>query len=809
MAISPITDEEFLKIANEEGASSLFPFASVLRMIESSGGTNQSAFIDPRLKAGQPIPGNKEGRKFDSRPEKIGYGSMQLTKGTFEDVMPGVDFYSADDATLTRAGFRLLKKAQNADGTIDIQRGKNIYFGTGTDTSHGYSPSTDPKVDAKIRAGVAAVEALKDGKDVTSSLNAVIKTAFDRSTAADPASVKQSTMPGTPAAALLASNQVKAQTAEAESLLKFDPVAAQQKYDEAAKTKADYLQSVLDNQLAGQRRILDKAGMNPYGVFAEAEATFEALRGANSRLRETVADMNYQTKPANDGVLGFLETFARRVAADQNYGKDVKNVNDLQKAASDYQTVITQMQTNASAGTQTLAQAISIDTSARQAGSDALLIDRRVLEVEQKNAGIQQRNAALQLQAERISAQRQIEEVREAGRNQRAQDRLVVEEAKLEARAAESDRDYQLARDKFERSKKDKDDINAWRKIGAEQANRRIDITQKRMESLEKRDRTQENLNQIRQMSEVMRMMKTASAMIGKFGTEDIDTISRVASQLTGTQRSWTPEELEANFPEGSEAHTRMLATLFPSDGMKTLLRNKDVAANLQQLRISGSPSEQEAAKRLQPALAQTEAEIMRARGITTKSLDALEEKEKASRVAKVAELTRETLANAPTSELAFDKNPINIRPMKDWIEVAGGQGGLVTTLKTAGIRPSEISGDAAMVVKLFEAQQAGRTGISAPELLKQLESYYKNLAKMRAAEDVIYKANIPVNGERYLVQTARDKKDYDLATADGLNRYSEHIKRGINWSSKLSGGRGSSLQQVREAEQRRAQDSF
>ena len=61
--ITPITEEEFIKLASEEGVP--LSLAATLYGIESSAGAAKSAYIDPRLKAGK-------GNYANTPAEKIG-----------------------------------------------------------------------------------------------------------------------------------------------------------------------------------------------------------------------------------------------------------------------------------------------------------------------------------------------------------------------------------------------------------------------------------------------------------------------------------------------------------------------------------------------------------------------------------------------------------------------------------------------------------------------------------------------------------------------------------------------------------------
>lgn len=119
--VTPVSPDQIAQMAREENVP--LPLAMAIYAVESSMGNDPTAYLDPRARAG------KNG--MSSKPDKIGWGSMQVTRKTFQEMMPDVDYYSANDEQLARAGMKYLAKAVKPDGSYDLDNVKRWYFGGG------------------------------------------------------------------------------------------------------------------------------------------------------------------------------------------------------------------------------------------------------------------------------------------------------------------------------------------------------------------------------------------------------------------------------------------------------------------------------------------------------------------------------------------------------------------------------------------------------------------------------------------------------------------------------------------------------
>lgn len=766
MALTPITEEEFIKIASEEGIP--LSLASAMWANESSMGNNRAAFIDPRLKAGKK---NSTGT-FSPNADKIGYGSMQVIRPTFESVMPGVDYYSATDADLTRAGMRVLKPAVKADGSFDLQKAKNLYFGKGKDSSFGgFSPSTDPKLDARMKSVIEAVDSydLSAGK----TLREAVAGASNQK--APPPVKSDGTL--TPS---LSTQEAEIKKNQAQELIQFDAGSAQAKFDEAREIKSAELTAILDKQVQAQQKNLDLAEMNPYGAYGQAQETFEALKTANSRLRGVVQDKHFETKPANDGVLGVLELFARKVASDKIYPGAVKEVNDLQKAASDYQQVLSQLMANTAKGAESVSDRIAIDAAASKAGAEALAIDYKAMGIEQKNAQTTVANVRAESAADNRDARTAIAAAQ-------ADQRKTRDEAEQERRwyqtiSQENINNEKLKQsaDRFELTKKTAADKATYSAANLEYKNAQISNLERRMVLDERKADTAEGTARLNQTRLQLGNLKAERALLNDYGTDSLDEITRAANAVLGTTKAkWTKQELDLVVGKDKEMRQK-LRDVLAAGGNPAAARDKDVAGNLQRLQTTGSPADKYAATKLWNSFANEFNVQKKVVGINKFS----SEKELREKEAVAKQYAANAIAGRETPETNFSANPINVRPLAYWLETAGMQGGLIDTLKEAKIEYGKISGDAELITTLTRYQKEGWLPVSNTQLLTQLRDYYQEFAKLRAVDPVIYEANLPVNAEQYQISTTKGER-INLASTAGLVKYVERSKDGMAMMNK------------------------
>lgn len=766
MALTPVTEEEFIQIAREEG----IPLSGAVSMweSESSLGMNRDAFVHPSLKAGKQNGKNSKGEPtyWNAKADKIGWGSMQMTRPTYDGLVPGGDYDNATDADLVRAGMKLLKPAVKSDGTMDMQKAIRLYKGGGKDASFdGYSPSTDPVLLRRMNMVSDAINNAAQNPEASVREIASAAAAKARGMPAPKLNLPDETP--------LMEAQVQQKKSEAESLIEFDPVAAQAKFDEAKEMKAAQLTAILNNQLAGQTRALNLAEMNPYGAYGEAEATFEALKTANGRMRQTVSDAHFQTKPANEGVLGILETFARKIAADENLPQITKETNDLQTAANNYQVVLSNLMKNGAQGSIDFKDQIAIDTASRTAGNDALNIDLKAIGVDQRNAGISARNQAEANRQERAANTLLRQRDQDAYRADKDELTRTARSYEFAAKMAQNDRDFALKEAKYLSGEKTAESRRAFTHEKTKQVSTQIEYLEQKIANDDKRANSQAQLDALNADRITLDNLKKSKEMLGNFGTDNIDEISAAANTVLNNNtpnKKWTMREINGIFK--SKEQKQQLFDVLGAGGDKAVLRNPNVGANILEMAATGSPAEKEAASKLAKDYKTEVDRLARAMPDNPMASDKAKEASAASR----QQLATLYLAGKPTSEINFNANAINVKPLAAWIEIAGMEGGLADTLKAAKIDTTRLAGDAELVTKLLLAQQGGKLPVSPEQLLDQLDSYYKILASTRAKDEVIYKANIPVKDDAYVIETT-NKKQFDLATRAGLLEYVDRVK--------------------------------
>lgn len=412
MAINPISHDEFVSLAVAEGVP--LPLAAAFYGAESDFGRDKDAYISPQQRA---LSG-----RMSRDPGKIGYGSMQIIRDTFNSVMPGADFYGADDATLTRAGLRYLKKAVKADGTYDLDAAKNLYFGSKIDKSFSVESST-----GKIRpAGVGDLPYIPSKHSGVAKKVSTIEMnvrgnlpAGGTLLALATNNVEQSSTGNT-----VADVQAKAQLGESVRLEAVDFAAAAAKRESAVEIKKNELLENEKKIREGQLKVLETFGSNPAGTFAAIERTGKVLQAEQLKLLGLGENLSFKGD-ADPNQVGVLKAALVHFASQYAFKPQQDKVTALMKSASDYNAVISGAQKNIDSAFTPTSTLISIDTAARQAGNDAINLD---IKEAQFNTKIQQMNDAM-LRAEMVQAGRDADRaVREA--------RTVVQNAQTEAQTA-------------------------------------------------------------------------------------------------------------------------------------------------------------------------------------------------------------------------------------------------------------------------------------------------------------------------------------------------------------------------------------
>lgn len=758
--ITPISEEEFIKIAREEGVP--LSLASAFWAIESSAGTDSRAM-----------------RRTDS--DRVGKGSMQLTGMTWKDFgEKGIAFKDATDAQLSRAALKKIARHVRPDGTYDFQAVKNSFFGAGNDAvlakakgQSNYYPARDPRNDAIMRGVIAAIDQSYDGTTSLQKLTLVSKDAaakaFDNSMAASGA-------PGTTASASPAA-ETPASTVD-----KTDWEALRQTQLDAMKAKSAELTTMRDAQLAAANKINDLAGMNPGGVFTEAQATFEALRAAQERVRRNVAAKNYALPTKNSGVAGVLETFVNKVVADQTYDRNVKEVTDLQKAASDYQIILSNMHTNAARGIPSVATQISIDEASRKAGEAATAMD-----LLQSKQDIQ--TARLELSAARAQAV------------------SATQQANTALKEIDSERKEQARREtaRIKREKADQDSMQAsfkWlsqtnappevRRAAAIELDRALN---NRLGTLEEQ-LNDPNTNPIAK-ERLRRDIESTKEQIDIFRNfQYVGSTNDLVDAANEFLRARSPDgKAGAKLTSLKEVKDVILADKTTAGAFRRYVEsNRDpnaaignISARVAEMQVKGTPSEMLVAERVGAAMDKLTMQNLNEQSRAKYGTDwATARKGKLNEFAPnsdkivaamtdAAQLTAsKQMQNIAVKEAAFESDPVNtLHTFPEWVTIISPEG-IGKSLAEAKINPK---GDAQFIGGLLFAQQVGRLSVDAPTLVDQLASFYQKKAALIADDPTLSKLGIRREPSRYIVEEANGKK-YNLANRAQLLQYIERQKR-------------------------------
>lgn len=382
MALIPVTEEDVVRIAAEEGVPLGLAMAVWFR--ETKYGTHSDTTVSPQ----------ERGLRTNTNPDKIGKGSFQVIRGTFNESMPGVDYDTATDQEITRAGMRKIKSSMNVDGTFDPIKVFDDYTGRGIDAESGKRLADDWEIKNKM---------LSIYNNVTNNMS-------EGSSAIELAEQGASAIFNSSGS--VADQAIKSLRDLSNQLQTIDPVAAEQKRQEAQDLSLQQQQTILDEQVARQAKILDDFGTNPAGVYDEIFAVSRALRDANSRLRNTVRDLNYQND-YGDGLGGALLSGLANFGAKLNYDKQVKQVQDLSKSVQEYNAVIQGFQQNAAAATPQLSQFQAMQQEARAAGDAAISLDLTAAQLGQQiartEASLIRQQATTQAEQDRIELARERE----------------------------------------------------------------------------------------------------------------------------------------------------------------------------------------------------------------------------------------------------------------------------------------------------------------------------------------------------------------------------------------------------------------
>lgn len=399
-SLEPITQDEFLQIAQEEGVP--LPIAASLYGIESGFGKNPEAYISAQERADAFNAKQKPGTKARSA-NSFGVGSLQITKPTFGDFMPSVRFEEATDAQLTRAAMRLIKSQEAPDGSYDLQKLKTRFFGPGIDTIGGsdYKPSTNEKVARKFHnimnnvseffepgADLAEVALRQRGEDEP------LSTSF---TAKDPA---------------FGIKVAQEQGAQAKVLSQFDPEAAAKKAQESGTNFFNSLWAASQERIETAQIPLEVAGQNPQGNYLNAELALKTLANAQKRLIQTQADINFEGNYGT-GIGGYLNAVIRNLGAKLQYPERVKQVKDLNAAVQETQANIQTFQNQALSTTPDPNQILQIYQEKRLIENQSLQSDARLAQLQVAEGNLRAREAEAAAREVGRQAQTAVSQARE------------------------------------------------------------------------------------------------------------------------------------------------------------------------------------------------------------------------------------------------------------------------------------------------------------------------------------------------------------------------------------------------------------
>lgn len=802
-ALTPVSEEEFIRIASEEGVP--LPLAAAFYAVESRAGTNAGAFVDPREKAGKP---NGPNSKWNSNPDKIGYGSMQLTRPTFEQYMPGMDFYEATDSDLTRAGMRLLKTAVREDGTFDFQKAKIKYFGAGVDKSFGdkYAPSTNSARDSELRRVIEAVSGMGDEQSPLSLQATALKAIKDPSakqwdsgtSVAIQNAESEAKIANDKFQAAKANYQVDADFGAMESVMR----QAQQKFSDVVKAAADMKADI-------SKKILDVAESNPYGAFGEMQKTFEALKQSQGMLRAVVDAKNYRGSSAT-GLQGILETFVAKVGADAVYDDVVKQTQALQASAQNYQNIIGKMEENASKSLvdpQTLIQA---SQEARQVGLDAIRFPMEKLSLDKFNA----QQAATD---DRASANREIQSLRLQAQKDRDAAANTARQLSSQGRAStarnailENNSRTAISIANLKAQGPSKISSAQIRALSNQNLAARETVL---LEAIRQEKQTANDQDVIRSYEQQLKEVADAKEVVKTFGEEvDTDYMSDAANKFMAARsenkqyvpHNWTYKEIKDQILSNKEL--KPLFDKFLTEGFEPqVVVGTDIEVNARKLQTSNSATERAVGdlgsatieNRIISILDQEMGRRFPKKGNTPaatwqSAIDnpmQLQGKEKLKdELYKVAQKrVREELSSLPVNELNAQNNPANvIHTPQEWLQIAG-TGGLADTVAAIKMDPRNLESDAKLISTILFNSMSGKLPITPPQLLDQLQDYYSAKADLRASDSSVKALNIPMDKNAYIV-TTRDGKRYNLASAPELKAYIDRAFKGMMPSYNFQG---------------------
>lgn len=775
--MKPVTDEEFQRIAAEEGV----PLSAAYGIWnnESRMGMDASALIDPRLRAGK--------NKMNPDYKKIGYGSMQVIEDTYNSVMPkGSDYFSATDADLTRAGMRVLKKAINSDGSVDYQKMKNLYFGRGGDKSFGgLKTATNSEIDTKLRRVIYAVENPSDpNMTPREAINAALKN--PEAPLADPAQIRSKSV-----------SQIKVDTAKAEGdfLANYDSAAAQAKYDEAAEAKRKQLEEIQKAERLGQARVGDTFGVNPYGVFAEGERIAEELKAANARAERATKGYNFELTPSQGGIMGVLETFAARMDGRINGERYDKQAKAAADRAKDYAAIVNNFAVNAARmSPNSLSEQLQIDTAARAAGTDTTTFDKQALLQEQRSRQLSNQEARTAQAQDRLEFSQRLAEANTRTKEAQAEAKRIESAARLEVAQRKIDTDADIALTKIAAaSSSDPAAKQQARVILTRKFQSRIPILEQQLAEAKSAGNTAQVLFYEKQLGDARASLEGYSS----YGTDDMDVLSAAASKLANTpdKKVWSLAEIKT-FIGSDKTKQRQFQDLITSGGDTSVLRNPDVQSNLLTMRSQGTLEQRVAADKIDAFFAQkTDEALPGLIGITApgaiatpqnilaarNKLEGASPKQREQYIALAQARAKIELSSAVTPETSMEANPLNVNSLATWVQSSGIPGGLAKTIEDAKIDISQVQGDAELISKLLVRQKDGTLEITPTQLKNQLHSYYTQLARDRAGpKSIPYELNIPVPADKYIIST-QDNKLFDLTKSADLLRYIDRVQRGVD----------------------------
>ena len=454
MPVDKVTPDQFAQLAIQEGVpvADAFPFFA----IESTLGTNDAAYLHPDDRAG------KNGMTIN--PDKIGYGPMQMTRPTWNMVMPDVNFDTASPVELTIGGLRYLKTFQNPDGSINMDKAIPGYFGAGNDKS--FKKTKDGKIVAMgsgidVAAGEKAYTPAKDRYYEVLALRAAAEDAqktglslVDAAASID----KKYRIQGLTSSPLLP--QVAA--VQAQRAKEFDAVGA---VTEAAAAARSSMQASIQDKLNHEAmnrdqmaKILDAFHSNPAGAFDAVQRMGDTLTNLQGDLVRQTAWANFEGPvTASNPVAGFLQSFAQAVAGQVGAPKTAEQIKTLTAAQKEINDVITSTMTNAQRAQTPTSTLNAIESSARQNAQ----FDFNLSEAAVKTSAVQDRIALGQAQLDLRQRQNEANiAIRQADSARKASD-SEVRRMRVEQQNTESEARIQALLAKTANKNVDLDNINS------------------------------------------------------------------------------------------------------------------------------------------------------------------------------------------------------------------------------------------------------------------------------------------------------------------------------------------------------------